>query len=121
MAASNRDRVGRAFELVGAGLAPFVERQMKSTNGPGWLAAFLASGQGGPSEGSLQDPAFCLRVITEAWESSFRSRLTKADRNLVFELRDWRNRWAHNEAFNADDTYRALDSIERLLVSACGR
>jgi predicted AAA+ superfamily ATPase len=109
--------VGRAFELVGAGLAPFVERQMKSTNGPGWLAAFLASGQGGPSEGSLQDPAFCLRVITEAWESSFRSRLTKADRNLVFELRDWRNRWAHNEAFNADDTYRALDSIERLLVS----
>ncbi len=117
MAASNRERVGRAFELLGAGLGPFVDRQMRSANGPGWLAAFLASAQGSSTEGSLQDPAFCLRVMAEAWDSSFRARLSRADRNLVFELRDWRNRWAHNDAFNSDDTYRALDSIERLLVS----
>jgi len=32
-------------------------------------------------------------------------------------LRDVRNKWAHNEAFTADDAYRALDSIERLLVA----
>jgi hypothetical protein len=55
--------------------------------------------------------------MAEAWDSSFRSRLTRSDRNLVFELRVVRNRWAHNDAFNADDTYRALDSIERVLVA----
>jgi hypothetical protein len=77
--------------------------------------------QGYRNEGSPQDPAFLLRVMADAWDSAFRQRLTKADRNLVFELRDTRNRWAHNEAFNADDTYRALDSVERLPVAVDAR
>ena len=34
------------------------------------------------------------------------------------ELREVRNGWAHNDAFNPDDTYRALDSMERLLTAA---
>ena len=117
MATTNRERVGRAFELLATGLGPFVERQMRAANGQGWLETFLASGQGTGLEGSLQDPAFCLRVMTEAWDSAFRTRMTRPDRTLAFELRDTRNRWAHNDAFNADDTYRALDSIERLLVA----
>lgn len=40
-----------------------------------------------------------------------------SSQDVVFELRDVRNKWAHNEAFTVDDTYRALDSIERLLVA----
>ena len=36
------------------------------------------------------------------------------------ELRETGNRWAHGEAFTADDTYRALDTMERLLT-AVGR
>ncbi|MGH9125226.1 MAG: Swt1 family HEPN domain-containing protein, partial [Acidimicrobiales bacterium] len=32
-----------------------------------------------------------------------------------------RNKWAHNDAFSADDAYRALDSIERLLVAVDAR
>jgi len=117
MATTNRERVGRAFELLAAGLGPFVERQMKTTAGQGSL-----QGPHGPGEeGSPQDPAFLLRVMADAWDSAFRQRLTKADRNLVFELRDTRNKWAHNEAFNADDTYRALDSVERLLVAVGAR
>jgi hypothetical protein len=31
------------------------------------------------------------------------------------EIRDWRNKWAHQEPFSSDDAYRALDSAERLL------
>jgi len=117
MATTNRERVGRAFELLASGLGPFVERQMKTAAGQGWLP-----GPHGPGdEGSPQDPAFLLRVMADAWDSAFRQRLTKAERNLVFELRDTRNRWAHNEAFNADDTYRALDSAERLLVAVDAR
>lgn len=33
------------------------------------------------------------------------------------ELRDVRNKWAHQDAFSADDAYRAIDSVHRLLQS----
>ena len=37
------------------------------------------------------------------------------ERSLVSELREWRNKWAHQESFSTDDTYRVLDSAARLL------
>ena len=117
MAVSNRERVGRAFEALAEGLGPFVDRQMASVHGESWLEGFVNSGPRSSAPGSLRDPAFLLKVMAEAWDSAFRTRLTRSDRNVVFELRDVRNRWAHNDAFNTDDTYRALDSIERLLVA----
>jgi predicted AAA+ superfamily ATPase len=118
MALSNRDRVGRAFEHLARGLAPYVDRRMRQAVGDQWLSGFVRSARppiSGPV--SLDDPALQLRVMTEAWDGAFRSELAKSDRNLVFELRDVRNRWAHNDSFSADDAYRALDSIERLLTS----
>ncbi|HLI43596.1 MAG TPA: Swt1 family HEPN domain-containing protein, partial [Acidimicrobiales bacterium] len=117
VAVSNRERVGRAFESLAEGLGPFVDRQMASVHGEAWLEGFVDTGPRSSAPGSLRDPAFLLKVMAEAWDSSFRARLTRSDRSVVFELRDVRNRWAHNDAFNADDTYRALDSIERLLVA----
>jgi predicted AAA+ superfamily ATPase len=117
VAVSNRERVGRAFEALAEGVGPFVDHQMRAVHGEGWLEGFVESGPRSSAPGSLRDPAFLLKVMAEAWDSAFRTRLTRSDRNVVFELRDVRNRWAHNDAFNADDTYRALDSIERLLVA----
>ncbi len=124
MALSNRDRVGRAFEALATGLEPYIDRRMRTTsrNGAEWLPAFVASARP-PINGevSLGDPSFQLRVMTEVWDTAFRSELTKSDRNLVFELRDVRNKWAHNDSFTVSDTYRALDSIERILVSVDAR
>lgn len=45
----------------------------------------------------------------------FKKTLGPAERSLVSELRDIRNRHAHQKTFSGDDTYRALDSTERLL------
>ena len=59
--------------------------------------------------------------MVESWDRAFAAELGKSERNVVFELRDWRNRWAHNDAFTVDDAYRTLDSIERLLVAADAR
>ena len=121
---SNRDRVGRAFETLAVGMRPYVERRMRATSrsGSDWLRTFLAS-QSPPLRGdaSLDDPAFLLRVVADAWETAFRSELGRTERNLVFELRDTRNNWAHNERFSVDDTYRALDTIERLLTAMDAR
>lgn len=116
MAPSNRDRVGRAFELLAAGLAPWLDRRMKTHSplGERWLVDWRERDR---SPVSLHDPSFQLKVLCEAWDVAFRHELTCSDRNVAFELRDTRNRWAHNSSFSADDAYRALDSIERLLAA----
>ena len=36
---------------------------------------------------------------------------------LGIELRDVRNKWAHQKTFSTDDAYRAVDSISRLLTA----
>lgn len=40
-----------------------------------------------------------------------------AERAYTSELRDFRNAWAHGGQFSTDDTYRMLDTAERLLSS----
>jgi predicted AAA+ superfamily ATPase len=61
------------------------------------------------------DAAALLKVMWDSWNSVFRQTLGHADRSLVSELREWRNKWAHQELLSTDDAYRALDSCERLL------
>lgn len=121
MALSNRERVGRAFEALARGLGPYVDRRMhaSSPHGKSWFKRFLDQGgsRGLSSDAKLADPAVQLRVMADCWDLAFRDELGRSDRNVVFELRDVRNKWAHNESFSADDAYRALDSIERLLVA----
>ena len=117
MALSNRDRIGRAFELLATGLELFVNSRMRAVHGGDWLESFTKPDFRSETSVTLRDPAVQLRVMAEMWDPVFRKELTRPDRTLIFELRDVRNRWAHNDAFNADDTYRALDSIERLLVA----
>ncbi len=53
----------------------------------------------------------------DAWNQVFSKVLGSSERTLVRELRDTRNRWAHNEQFSTDDAYRALDSVQRLLAA----
>lgn len=116
MAVSNRDRVGRAFELLATGLGPFIDRRMRAraAGRDQWFDQWKARERGPVS---LQDPAVQLKVMADCWDTVFRDELTRSDRNIIFELRDIRNKWAHNEAFTTDDAYRALDSIERLLTA----
>src|SRR5439155_26361060 len=63
------------------------------------------------------DEAVLLRLMWEAWNDVFRRTLGQAERTLVSQLRDVRNRWAHQEPFSTDDAYRALDSVGRLLTA----
>src|SRR5205814_2922875 len=63
------------------------------------------------------DAAALLKVMWESWNDVFRLTLGPAERSLISELRDHRNKWAHQEAFSGDDAYRALDSAGRLLTA----
>jgi predicted AAA+ superfamily ATPase len=120
MAVSNRDRVSKALDTLAAGLGPFVERELKAALGDRWEAA-LSDGGPRPALGrkrttpALADPAVLLSVMWNQWNSVFGRTLGPAERSLVSELREVRNRWAHNDAITGNDAYRALDSIGRLL------
>src|SRR6266566_6980635 len=119
MAITNHERVGKALELVKTGLAPFVEREFKSLYKEKALAEaqrFMTSERlDAKRPFSAWDAAVLLRLMWDSWNEVFRRTLGQAERTLVSELRDVRNRWAHQEPFSGDDADRALDSAERLL------
>src|SRR6266540_1040029 len=123
MATSNRDRVGRGFELLAEGLEPFVDRHMSAAAakaGVDWAQLIEARDQarhGTAKSFDRHDPAVQLRVITEEWRV-FKESLSRAEQSFASELRETRNSWAHNATFSPDDTYRALDTMERLLTAA---
>jgi len=111
MAVSNRDRVGRALELLAGAVGPYVDRLMTqgSPAGGNWKASYA-------DVNLASDPSAQINVILDNWQGVFKGELKATGRNLVGEVRDWRNKWAHNEPFSHDDAYRALDTVERLLV-----
>ena len=58
-----------------------------------------------------------LKLMEATWDSVFRNTLGHIERGLVSELREWRNRWAHQVQFSSADAERTLDSAERLLAA----
>jgi predicted AAA+ superfamily ATPase len=112
MAATNHERVGGALAQLTQGLAPFVERECVAKYGEGWVEALA----GNDMKVSKNDAQFLLKVMWDAWNDVFRAKLSQTDRTYVSELRDMRNRWAHQETFSTDDAYRALDTAHRLLL-----
>lgn len=119
MAITNHERVTRAMEWLRTGLAPYVEREIQSAlDGDASLhalAQFIQDPNYKDKKIADWDVAALLRVMVENWNEVFTNTLSRADRNVAFELRDHRNRWAHQEQFTSDDVYRVLDSTERLL------
>jgi len=116
VAISNRDRVGRSFELLRDGLHPFIDQTIaRIAPGADW-AVLLAEIKGKPVDAG--DVQAYLMLLTERFGQLFKDQLPYAARTYANELRDQRNAWAHMKAFNNDDTYRTLDTAERLLSLA---
>jgi hypothetical protein len=118
---TNRDRIDRGMAHVASGLAPFVDEQMTVVfpAGKDWAAALV---ERSPSRYqpdrrySQSDPRFLLSVITSEWRV-FRDRLSRVEQGFAVELKDAGNRWAHGESFSDEDTFRILDTMERLLTA----
>ncbi|PIE22549.1 MAG: AAA+ family ATPase [Planctomycetota bacterium] len=125
MAISNQERVGKALEKLKQGLAPFVDREFSSLYQEKALEE--ANQYIRDPRQKLEQPfaewdaAALLKLVWDAWNSVFRQVLGQAERTLVSELREVRNRWAHQQSFSSDDTYRALDSAARLLTAVSSR
>jgi len=120
MSITNYERVGRALELLRQGLAPFVEREIKLCLQSGAISmdvlqSFSEEEKLADRHISQWDVAGLLKLMWETWNDCFKRTLGFSERSLVSELRDWRNKWAHQHSFSTDDTYRVLDSAARLL------
>ena len=119
MAMNNRERIGRAFDLLSEGLLDAVDPVMTQAFGTSdwparWAAEDAAKYGGAVRTMTKRDVQVQLRAITEKG-FHFKDVLSRAQQGFASELRHTRNRWAHNEQFSSDDAIRALDTIERLL------
>ncbi len=121
MATTNYERVGKVMNLLRQGLHPFIERELQAQYGKYWVTTVSAGWRNeltwGDDDTPHLDVAALLKLMWEQWNEVFRKTLGYAERSLVSELRDHRNKWAHQEPFSTDDAYRVLDSAARLLTA----
>ncbi len=129
MAISNIERVGRGLEALRLGLAPCIARQLKARYKKDWwklgverslvgsigLEAKKAKGADDIERLKALDIQALLVVMWDNWNEAFHEELGHIGRTHVSELRDVRNRWAHQQSFPAEDAHRALDTMTRLL------
>ena len=122
MATTNHERVGKAMELLKAGLGPFVDREVDGAVkaqrvNAATLRKFVDDPMIGERPATEWDVSALLKLMWETWNDVFRNILGPAERGFVGELRGHRNRWAHQKPFSSDDAYRALDTTGRLLTA----
>ncbi len=117
MSVSHRERIARGMEQLRAALTPFAEREYKARFGDSWIDTLstrfdLKTGKDGAISWDTQA---LLKAIGDTWQEVFRHVLGHVERSYLGELRDVRNRWAHEQPFSTEDTERALDTMKRLL------
>ena len=118
---SPQDRINRALDLLTQGVSPFIERELQACYRDNWKDAARSSFREdrgiaiNKGDAIRWDTHSLLTVMWDQWNGVFRHKLGHLERSLVSELREYRNRWAHQQQFSFEDTYRILDSVERLL------
>ncbi len=111
MAVTHLDRLRKGLDLLGVGLAPFVDKHMAAAAPAGrdWselLAVRDEQRTGRRTSVSKSDPQTLLRCLTEDWRA-FGQSLSRTDQSFATELREVRNRVAHpddRKPVSADDT-----------------
>ncbi len=117
MVMPHNERVGRALDAVRDGIKPICEAAWIAAYGDGWAEAVQSRDRGAIGPPEPNDLIFLLKGMQNTWQEVWRHRLGQAERAYTSELRDSRNNWAHQGQFSTDDTYRMLDTAERLLKS----
>jgi hypothetical protein len=123
---SNHERIGRGLELVRRALLPYAERELKAFYGQLWwhdgVENALKGNIGAEARGSTDEERFAALdaqalffIMWDNWNQVFHAKLGHIGRTYISELREVRNKWAHQQAFTAEDAYRGLDTMQRLL------
>lgn len=118
MAKSTRQYVFEGMEILPEALIPFVEKRLESSLPGHWQVQIVEKLPGLKPNGKGEinwDQAALLNAMDRFWMDAFKAVLGRAERSIVNELVDVRNKLSHNESFTYDDAERALDSMRRLM------
>jgi hypothetical protein len=129
MAKKNNEQIGQGLEILRRALAPYIKSQLKTVYKERWwsqgtdphvgrlpeLKAKLAKATDDDARFESLDIAALLTVLNNSWNEVFQADLGHAGRSYANELRDVRNKWAHQDPITLDDAYRAFDTMTRLL------
>lgn len=115
--------VGEALSVLIDGLTPFIDDVSSKALPPNtsWTELLRRKDAGAGRQMGMYrsgDLSLMLRAMTERlgeYGFPFTRNVPRPAQNYASELRDVRNRWAHNEAFSPAEAYRAIDSAELLL------
>lgn len=72
-----------------------------------------------PAHHNAADVQKLLSIMIQNWDGAFGSRLPGVVRSYLHELRDVRNRWAHEDSFSPAEVRRAIETM-RLVARAVG-
>ena len=116
MAKTNYERIGEGLNILREGLISFVERECLCHLGEDWKSQLKGNARYTKDwkeiDGQVQwDISLLLKTMWDQWNKVFSHLLSRTDRSLVNELREIRNRWAHQNQFSSNEAYRALDSM----------
>ena len=122
MEINNKERIGRALDILKKGVAPFVEREVKKggvskedilkifEDKPNWLRKIR------DEPINKWDISTLFSVMWHYRKEVFNKTLNSADMRLVLDSRNVRNKWAHSiNHFSDDDIILAFDVFYRLL------
>ncbi len=118
--AQRRVQIDQLLAQFRRGFEPFVILVFKSTHADAWFDMLRATPEVRIplDQRHIQlDATALVRIILAHWDSTFARVLDKRDRALFFELRQIRNRWAHQVPLSEDDVDRMADTVLRLLTS----
>lgn len=118
MAKSTRQHVFEGMELLPEALVPFVEKRLENSLQGHWQVQVVEKlpNLRPDSNGKIVwDQSALLNAMDRFWMDAFKAVLGRAERSIVNELVEVRNKLSHNGTFTYDDAERALDSMRRLM------
>ena len=129
MAKTNRVRVGEMMDALKEGLGPYVLARFKARYRGKYLQEMELElyesnhpPQRLPNEKTALeqlDVQAWLNLMVRKWNEAFRDKLGQAERSYISELREARNKWAHQSTFDNDAAHRVADTAT-LLLQAVG-
>ncbi|MFA9430731.1 dynamin family protein [Egicoccus sp. AB-alg2] len=120
VAETPRETVDRILIALAAELAPLAERRLRPhyEGRDDWLQRANARHGKPDRTAAINDPAAVISAILGTWDQVWKPLAKhRSTRSYLHEVRDVRNRWAHNQPLDWGDVRRLNDTAFRILES----
>lgn len=111
MTLTNKECISRGFDAFATGLFPVLDEAMKTRSpmGGNWVDEY-------PEENLQTDVITQINVFKDHRAHIFRYVFNRDETNWLTEVFNWKNNVLRGNHVSADDVYRALDTMERVLA-----